>query len=155
MILSGFILKHQHEFRVSKMCQVLNVSKNGYYSWLKHKPSKQRLRKAKLTAKIIRIHTESRKVYGSPKITEIFNRTCEAVNHKGNGYDNAYIESFHSIIKRELIFHENYRTLEQTKASILGYIVSFYNCKRIHRANNYLSSITYEKKYYRQRKLTS
>lgn len=75
------------------------------------------------------------------------------MSRKGDCYDNACIECFHSITKKEFIFHEDYRTLEQAKISIMGYIVSFYNYKRIHGAKNYLSPVTYEKEYYRQRKL--
>lgn len=71
---------------------------------------------------------------------------------KGNCYDNACIESFHSVIKKELIFHEDYQTRKQAKISIFEYIVSFYNYKRIHSVNNYMSPIAYEKQYYKQRK---
>jgi len=69
------------------------------------------------------------------------------MNRKGNSYDNACIESFHSIIKKEFIFHEDYRTREQTKANISGYIISFYNFKRIHGLNNYMLSTIYEQQY--------
>jgi putative transposase len=64
------------------MCQVLDVSKSGYYSWLKRKSSKQKIRKTALTAKITRIHVESRKIYGSPKITEILQQKGETVSQK-------------------------------------------------------------------------
>lgn len=70
------------------------------------------------------------------------------MSRKGNCYDNACIESFHGVIKKELIFHENYQTRDQAKRSIFEYIVSFYNYRRIHSAINYFSPIEYEKKYY-------
>lgn len=73
-----------------------------------------------------------------------------SMSRKGNCYDNACIESFHSIIKRELIFHENYETREAAKWSIFEYIVNFYNSKRIHSANDYMSPLAYEKLYYNQ-----
>ncbi|WP_374723322.1 transposase, partial [Calidifontibacillus erzurumensis] len=73
-----------------------------------------------------------------------------SMSRKGNCYDNACIESFHSIIKRELIFHESYETREQAKRSIFEYIVNFYNSKRIHSAINYMSPIAFEKLYYNQ-----
>ncbi|WP_414715534.1 IS3 family transposase, partial [Staphylococcus pseudintermedius] len=34
-----FIYEHRHEFRVVKMCQVLGVSRSGYYDWTNRKPS--------------------------------------------------------------------------------------------------------------------
>src|SRR5690625_6735984 len=71
-------------------------------------------------------------------------------SRKGNCYDNACIESFHGIIKRELIFHESYKTRNQAKRNIFEYIVSFYNYKRIHSTNQYKSPIVYEKEYYKR-----
>lgn len=73
-----------------------------------------------------------------------------STSRKGNCYDNACIESFHGIIKRELIFHESYETREQAKRSIFDYIVNFYNSRRIHSANDYMPPIAYEKSYYNQ-----
>src|SRR5699024_7633192 len=43
------------------------------------------------------------------------NGMITSMSRKGNCYDNACIESFHGIIKRELIFHENYKTRNQEK----------------------------------------
>lgn len=70
-----------------------------------------------------------------------------SMSRKGNCYDNACIESFHSIIKKELIHHENYDTREAAKIQIREYIVSFYNYNRIHSYLDYLSPIAFEKKY--------
>ncbi|WLR52481.1 IS3 family transposase [Bacillus tianshenii] len=75
-----------------------------------------------------------------------------SMSRKGNCYDNACIESFHSVLKKELIFHQNYRTREEAKKSIFTYIESFYNYKRIHSAINYQSPIAFEKQYYKQQK---
>jgi len=69
------------------------------------------------------------------------------MSRKGNCYDNACIESFHSIIKKELIHHENYATRAVASRSILEYIVSFYNYERIHSYIDYLSPIEFEKRY--------
>ena len=70
-----------------------------------------------------------------------------SMSRKGNCYDNACIESFHSIIKKELIHHENYATRAVASQSILEYIVSFYNYKRVHSYSGYLSPIEFEKRY--------
>lgn len=75
-----------------------------------------------------------------------------SMRRKGNCYDNACIESFPSIIKKEWIFHEKYRTRAQAMASILDYILHFYNCKRIHGTIGYKTPIAYEKEYYKQKK---
>ena len=67
----GFIQAHRHEFRVSKMCEVLGVSKSGFYQWLKHAPTPQQERKAQLKRQIKKIHKQSKTRYGSPKITRM------------------------------------------------------------------------------------
>ncbi|MFD1205685.1 IS3 family transposase, partial [Sporosarcina contaminans] len=75
-------------------------------------------------------------------------RITTSMSRKGNCYDNACIESFHSIIKRELIYLETYKTRQQAKDSIVEYIECFYNKNRIHSTNDYLSPIDKEKAYY-------
>ncbi len=56
-------------FAIERMCQVLKVSRSGYYSWLKNKPSKREMENRKLLDQIRQIHFESRKTYGSPRVT--------------------------------------------------------------------------------------
>jgi len=51
------------------MCRVLQVSRSGYYRWLKHKPSQRELENQSLDAEIREIHDGSKGRYGSPKIT--------------------------------------------------------------------------------------
>ena len=45
-----------------------------------------------------------------------------SMSRKGNGYDNACAESFHSIIKKELIFHETFTTRQQGKRPNIGFL---------------------------------
>jgi putative transposase len=52
------------------MCQVLEVSRSGYYSWHNRRKSKRAEANEKLTKRIKELHTESRKVYGSPRMTD-------------------------------------------------------------------------------------
>lgn len=56
-------------FAIEKMCKALKVSRSGYYSWLKNKPSKREVDNKEILDQIRQIHHESRKVYGSPRIT--------------------------------------------------------------------------------------
>ncbi|MGX5634651.1 IS3 family transposase [Bacillus thuringiensis] len=62
------------------------------------------------------------------------------MSRKGNCYENACIESFHGVLKKELIYQQQYATRAQTQQDIWVYIEIFYNRKRIHSANGYLSS---------------
>lgn len=60
-------------------------------------------------------------------------------SRKGNPYDNACIESFHSILKKEEIYLHTYQDFKEANAAIFEYIESWYNRKRIHSAINYLT----------------
>ncbi|MED2935176.1 IS3 family transposase [Bacillus wiedmannii] len=64
-----------------------------------------------------------------------------------NCYDNACIESFHGILKKELIYQQQYDTCEHAKEAMWEYIEIFYNRKRIHSANGYLSPSKCERMY--------
>lgn len=58
-------------------------------------------------------------------------------SRKGNPYDNACIESFHSVLKKEEVYTTTYHTFEEAKAALFEYIESFYNRKRRHSALGY------------------
>ena len=58
-------------------------------------------------------------------------------SRKGNPYDNACIESFHSVLKKEEVYTITYHTFEEAKAALFEYIESFYNRKRRHSALGY------------------
>lgn len=51
------------------MCQVLKVSRSGYYAWLTASPSKRAQANDQLTEEIRKIFQESMLTYGSPRIT--------------------------------------------------------------------------------------
>ena len=72
------------------------------------------------------------KLMESKKIIHSFSR-------KGNPYDNASIESFHSILKKEEVNHKKYFDLNVAKVAIFEYIESWYNRKRIHGSINYMT----------------
>ena len=59
---------HRGEFRIGTMGEVLGVSRSGYYAWRRRPRSLRDEANAKLTQTIRRIHEESRRIYGSPRI---------------------------------------------------------------------------------------
>ena len=59
-------------------------------------------------------------------------------NSKGNPYDNACIESFHSVMKKEDIYLHTYQDFREARRAILEYIEGWYNRKRIHSAIGYM-----------------
>jgi putative transposase len=64
----GFIQAHRHEFSVSLMCRVLEVSRGGFYLWLKRPASPRSAENGRLLLAIRAIHQASRGAYGSPRI---------------------------------------------------------------------------------------
>lgn len=65
-----FICDHHREFRVRKMCEVLGVSRSGYYSWRDRPESRRSRANRALLPQIRLVHRRSRKTYGSPRMTE-------------------------------------------------------------------------------------
>lgn len=59
---------HAHIFPITKMSQVFQVSRSGYYSWLARSPSKRSLETGRLRIAIRRVWEASEKRYGSPRI---------------------------------------------------------------------------------------
>jgi putative transposase len=70
-----------------------------------------------------------------------------SMSRKGNCWDNAVMESFFSRLKVELIYAENYKTVEEARAGIFEYIEIFYNRTRRHSANGYISPLERERQY--------
>jgi putative transposase len=52
------------------MCQIMQVSKSGYYKWVKRTPSKRTIFNKMLTVEIRKIHQQSKRRYGSPRIAK-------------------------------------------------------------------------------------
>jgi transposase InsO family protein len=63
-----FIKTHSGEFPVSRICQTLDVSKSGYYSWVKCPRSKRSFEDEIILESIKSSHIASDKRYGSPRI---------------------------------------------------------------------------------------
>jgi transposase InsO family protein len=64
----AFIEGHKDRWPVRLMCETLEVSPAGYYSWLRRPPSFQEQRREALLVLIRGIHAEARGRYGSPRV---------------------------------------------------------------------------------------
>lgn len=62
------------EFPVAQVCEVLRLSRSGYYAWLKRKPSRRQSSDQKLLPMIIQVHEQSRCSYGSPRVSQELQR---------------------------------------------------------------------------------
>lgn len=108
---------------------VLKALKNAYQN---QKPNKN---------KQLIFHTDLGSQYTTNDLKELcreFN-IIQSFSKKGCPYDNACIESFHSSIKKEEIYRNTYRTVEEANIAIFKYIESWYNRKRLHSSINYMT----------------
>ena len=67
-----------------------------------------------------------------------------SMSRKGNCYDNAFIESFWSSLKYEVVYHQRFATFEEARRAIFHYIETFYNRTRLHSSLAYQSPIAFE-----------
>ena len=67
-----------------------------------------------------------------------------SMSGRGNCYDNAVVESFFGLLKRERVNRTRYRTREEARADIFEYIECFYNRKRRHGYLGNISPAEYE-----------
>jgi len=71
---------------------------------------------------------------------------CASMSRQGNCYDNAFIESFWSSLKYELVYHRRFATFTEARTAIFEYIETFYNRTRLHSSLAYKSPINFESK---------
>lgn len=111
----------------------------------------QAVRKAILTSgkrpKVI--HTDRGVQYTSVSYWDETEGVLRSYSAKANPWDNACIESFHALIKREWLDRFKIRDMDHAHRLIFEYIDMFYNTRRIHGYCGYISPFAYEANYYR------
>jgi transposase InsO family protein len=63
--------RQRQHFEVSMMCEVLQVSRSGFYAWAgraRRAPSQRRTRRQELVGQIRDVHEQSGRTYGSPRV---------------------------------------------------------------------------------------
>jgi len=70
-----------------------------------------------------------------------------SMSRRGNCHDNAAMESFFQLLKRERIKRRIYSNHDEARADVFQYIELFYNPKRRHSSNDGLSPVEFEKRY--------
>ena len=95
------------------------------------------------------IHSDRGSQYVSNAWREATERMQRSYSHSGYPYDNACIESFHSLIKREWLNRFNIINYKHAYRLVFEYIETFYNTVRIHSHCDYMSPNDFEKMYER------
>ena len=93
------------------------------------------------------IHSDRGSQYVSRAYREATAKMQRSYSKKAFPWDNACIESFHALIKREWLNRFKIRDYQQTYRLIFEYIEAFYNTKRIHSHCDYMSPNDFEKLY--------
>ncbi|MGH7221129.1 MAG: IS3 family transposase [Nitrospiraceae bacterium] len=70
----GFIQRHQQEFRLTRMCTVLQVSRSGFYAWQRRPPSARRQVNQRLVERMRVLHQQTREAYGARKMWQLLRR---------------------------------------------------------------------------------
>jgi len=70
-----------------------------------------------------------------------------SMSRRGNCHDNAAMESFFQLLKRERIKRRIYSSHDEARADVFQYIEMFYNPKRRHSSNDGLSPVEFERQY--------
>lgn len=85
------------------------------------------------------LHTD----LGTQYTSEVFEQYAmsqgitQSFSRKGCPYDNACIESFHAILKKEEVNHVQYLNFHSAKLALFQFIEGWYNRKRIHTSLGY------------------
>jgi putative transposase len=66
----AWINEQRDSFPVSVMCQVLKVSKSGYYDWIDRPLSPRAQRHQRILESVAQVHADSHGIYGSWKVAE-------------------------------------------------------------------------------------
>src|SRR6266704_3195578 len=79
-------------------------------------------------AKTLILHSDRGAQFASAAYRQVLAQhgLVPSMSHKANCYDNAFIESFFSSLKYELVYHYRFATRAQARTAIFGYIETFY-----------------------------
>lgn len=109
-------------------------------------------KKYRAIAKPLIVHSDQGSQYVSDAYIEALGQIKPSYSRKASPWQNACIESFHALIKREWLCSFKIEDFEHAYKLIFEYIEAFYNTVRSHSHCGYLSPAQYEAYYYRKLK---
>lgn len=108
--------------------------------------------KARKVSKPLIIHTDRGSQYVSNDYIGITANMQRSYSKKAYPWDNACIEAFHALIKREWLNRFKIFNYDHAYRLVFQYIETFYNTVRIHSHCGYLSPNEYEDRYWKELK---
>jgi transposase InsO family protein len=127
------------------MCEVLNVSRSGYYADGIADALLMALARRKPKSGLLH-HSDRGVQYACTmyrQLLETHEIQC-SMSRPGNCYDNAMAESFFGTFKSELVHRTHYRTRGEAQTSVFEWIECWYNRRRRHSSLGYLSPEAFE-----------
>jgi len=91
-------------------------------------------------------HSDRGFQYASPDYVAMLEKygMVASMSRPANPYDNASCESFMKTLKREELYANRYRDLEDLRANVEEFIEKYYNRQRLHSALGYQSPVEFE-----------
>lgn len=133
---------------------VLDVWTRRVIGWAMHQILDARLVMAALRMALLQrrpqagliLHSDRGAQFASAAYRQLLtqHRLVASMSRKGNCYDNAFIESFWSTLKYEVVYHHRFVTHAEARTAIFSYIETFYNRIRLHSSLAYSSPINFE-----------
>ena len=104
----------------------------------------QAIKNARKKGKFVKnaiFHSDLGSQYTSNKVEEYLKKKNlrHSYSKKGYPYDNASMESFNAILKKEEVNVNTYETFDEARKAIFEFIESWYNNVRIHSSNDYMT----------------
>jgi transposase InsO family protein len=92
------------------------------------------------------VHSDRGSQYTSKEYREAIeiNEFKLSYSAKGCPYDNACIESFHALLKKECVYLNTFIDYKHAKIVLFKYIEGFYNRKRTHSSISYMTPEEFE-----------
>ncbi|SDW57767.1 transcriptional regulator, HxlR family [Marininema mesophilum] len=98
------------------------------------------------------LHSDLGSQYTSEELASFLERQQikQSFSRKGCPYDNACIESFHAILKKEEVHHRRYQTFEEARVALFQFIEGWYNRQRVHSQLNYQTPQAFEEQFFKK-----
>ena len=98
-------------------------------------------KKTRETTQGMIFHSDLGSQYTSNEFEKLLleNNVKHSYSKKGYPYDNASMESFNAILKKEEVNVNTYETFNEARLAIFEFIEGWYNNVRIHSSNNYMT----------------
>lgn len=92
------------------------------------------------------VHSDRGVQYASADFRNLLkkNQFVQSMSRKGNCWDNAVAESFFHTLKTQLVYHNRFLNKADAEQALFNYIEVYYNRRRRHSTNGYISPASYE-----------